>query len=475
MLVRSMLDPFRVFRSPSPQDPPPSFSGTPAKVFFLFVLLALGLSACTDSSTDPVALQDPTPTTTSRDLAALVPPGSPDCENGTVASTGALVRACIPDEGWNGSLVVWSHGYVAPMEPLAIPDDEVGGQPVEAIVTGLGYGYATSSFRSNGLVADVAVDDLDDAVAFFEDQFGPSQHAFLVGASEGGLTAALALERNAPGYDGGMILCAPVGSFRLELQHFGDFRVLLDAYFPGLVDDGNPGTPWKPWGAGGDVMIPAGVMANWTGIEAAVGAETASHPARMAELLRVAGVAFDPDDPSTMASSAAGALWYNLFATNDLITKLGGLPYGNVLRWYRGSSNDFLLNRRVQRIAASASALAQLARFETRGSLKVPGVGMHTTLDPIVPLSQGLTYRFKTLLAGIGFRYNFIPIQAYGHCAFQAPQVLAGFALTVLKATGWELVASSSLFRDSAEETMFLSTARELGANPTVEGRRRHP
>jgi len=196
-------------------------------------------------------------------------------------------------------------------------------------------------------------------------------------------------------------------------------------------------------------------------------------PARMAELLRVAGVAVDPYDRTTLVESALGVLWYNIFATNDIISKVGGLPYGNQLTWYRGSSNDWLLNRHVQRIRPTVSPSSALAPFETDGSIEVPAVGMHTTLDPIIPFFQGLTYRFQTLLAGTGFGYNFLPIRSYGHCAFQAPQVLAGFALMVLKAGGFQLIAPSSIFGDAGEEALFLATAREMGADPVVVNTRK--
>ena len=442
-------------------------------LLLLLLLLLLPLASCVDSATDPVAVdQEASPAVDSRQGFFLTPPGSPVCVDGVVSATGALVRACVPKTGWNGDLVAWAHGYVSPREPLAVPDDDVGGQAVADIVTGLGYGYATTSYRDNGLIAHQAVGDLDDAVTFFkksfEKKFGPVDDAFLVGGSEGGLATALSLEGAGDGlFDAGMILCAPVGSFRDQIRYFGDFRVLLDVYFPNVV-------PGDPWGKR-TVEIPGKSMDHWRKIEKSLVMAARDHPARMAELLRVAGVAADRYEPETLAESAAGVLWYNIFATNDIMEKLGGLPYDNTRRWYRGSANDWRLNREVQRIRATAGPDV-LSPFETDGSLRVPAVGMHTTLDPIVPFSQGLRYRFETLMAGVGFGYNFFPVRGYGHCAFQVPHVLAGFALMVLKATGSDLVAFSTLFSEPAEEATFLAAAHELGADPVVarpEGRKR--
>ncbi len=54
---------------------------------------------------------------------------------------------------WNGDLVIYSHGYVAPGEPIALPDVD----PLPAILTGFGYGVAYSSFSENGYAIKDAV------------------------------------------------------------------------------------------------------------------------------------------------------------------------------------------------------------------------------------------------------------------------------------------------------------------------------
>ena len=36
-------------------------------------------------------------------------------------------------------------------------------------------------------------------------------------------------------------------------------------------------------------------------------------------------------NPSTIVNTALDALWYNVFATNDAVQKLGGNPFGNKL------------------------------------------------------------------------------------------------------------------------------------------------
>ncbi|HEU4699270.1 MAG TPA: hypothetical protein VFS40_08825, partial [Gemmatimonadales bacterium] len=88
---------------------------------------------------------------------------TPGCQDGTLASRG-LYRLCFPAQ-WNGDLVVYAHGYVSPYDPVTIQDNVVGGVPVSATVTGLGYAFATTSYRANGLVVADGVEDLVELTA----------------------------------------------------------------------------------------------------------------------------------------------------------------------------------------------------------------------------------------------------------------------------------------------------------------------
>ena len=108
---------------------------------------------------------------------------TPGCRDATLPST-ALYRVCFP-QNWNGDLVVYAHGYVAAGEPLALPDDQVGGQSVSQVVNALGYAYATTSYRSNGLVADLAVDDVAELVSEVRARFRPDPSRTFVTGSHG--------------------------------------------------------------------------------------------------------------------------------------------------------------------------------------------------------------------------------------------------------------------------------------------------
>ncbi len=185
------------------------------------------IAACADAPTEP---DMGAPSEASSTAALSVTPPHVGCVPG-VQGSGASYEVCFPAD-WNGDLVVWAHGYVNPNEPLAIPADEVNGQPISAIVTSLGYAYATTSYRKNGLVAADAVVDLEDLARIVREDFAVPRFALLVGGSEGGLSTGLALQQPGSEYDGGMPTCGPVGNFRKQLNFFGDFRVA--GYFSGI-------------------------------------------------------------------------------------------------------------------------------------------------------------------------------------------------------------------------------------------------
>jgi pimeloyl-ACP methyl ester carboxylesterase len=378
----------------------------------LALAAALGLAACGDGDDG----QSPPP-----DQGQPVAAG---CQDGTVAATGALYRACFPAD-WNGDLIVYAHGYVRADEPLAVPSDEVGGLSVSQIVNAMGYAYAASSYRANGLVADLAADDVADLVQEVRSRYRPDPtRAFVVGVSEGGLVATLAAERHADLFAGGVDACGPTGDFAAQIDYLGDFRVLFDYFFPGVIP-------------GGPVDVPAEVRAQWdaTYVPAVLAALQADIPAT-AQLLSVAGAPVDPGDLTTAGATVVSALWYDVFALPDARARLGGQPYDNIGRRYHGSLDDDALNAGVARVTADADARAALGPFETTGSLTIPFGVIHTTGDPVVPVSQAEEYIAKVAAAGASSRLTSQTVQRYGHCAFEQSELLGVFSAVVQQATG---------------------------------------
>jgi alpha-beta hydrolase superfamily lysophospholipase len=335
------------------------------------------------------------------------------CTDG--AAAGSLTRVCFPGD-WNGDLILYAHGYVEPQEPLAIPENAFGGTPLEALINALGYAFATTSYRANGLVADLAVDDvaaLDDLVR--RTVRPDPARVFVVGVSEGGLVATLAVEREPDRYTGGLAACGPIGDFARQIDYLSDVRVVFDYLFPGVL----PGTAIAP---------PAELRAGWVATYApAVAAAVAADPDRGLELAAVTGIPVQGLDAAALGATIVEILRYNVMGSIDAQARLAGQPYDNEDRVYQGSSDDTALNAGVARFAADAAARAALARFETTGEPSVPLSILHTTGDPVVPFFHQSRYAEKAAAAGASDLLERQDVARLGHCTFTSSEFLAAF------------------------------------------------
>jgi pimeloyl-ACP methyl ester carboxylesterase len=284
------------------------------------------------------------------------------------------------------------------------------------LVQQLGYAFATTSYRKNGLAILEGSLDMLELLDAFTDIAGPPAHTYVAGVSEGGAIAALLAERAPSRFTGALATCGPIGSFRAQIAYDGDFRVLFDAYYPGLL----PGSA---------ISVPDELISMWDSyyeplVENAVRAD----PARAAAFLRVAHAPSDQNNVEQMVKTVTDVLWYAVFATNDATASLGGNPYDNHWRWYTGSANDLLLNLIVPRYTAAPAAVSAMSLYETSGHLTIPMVTLHTLADDVIPYAHEVLYQSKAQVSASG-RLVVIPVYRYGHCSFTASEVLVSFLL----------------------------------------------
>lgn len=350
------------------------------------------------------------------------------CVRGTAAN-GARYIVCMPDNPaqWNGGLVLFAHGYIPEGAPpdaweahLTLP----GGPSLPDLVTQYGFGFAASSFSEDGLAVLEGVEDTMALIGIFKDTFHKQPNrVFVTGISQGGLVAAKALEQHADELNGGLAACGPIGDFRKQIDYFGDARVLFDYFFPGVL-----GQPWTQT----NITIPPELMQNWDSTYVpAMAAALQAKPLKTAQLLSTADIPIGLN-PANAGEAIISALWYNVFATNEALARLGGNPFDNSRRRYSGSLNDLLLNLRVARFTADAAALNALTDYQTTGKLKRPLVTLHTTWDPVVPAWQESLYAQKVAAAGKSALLVRYPVPRFGHCAFHEGEVLVAFLAMVL-------------------------------------------
>jgi len=397
-----------------------------------------------------VALLTTSPAATS----AQPPPLPAGCVGGLLDDAQILI--CVPPTGWNGDLVVFAHGYVAPTGGAAqIPLDQLelsDRTSIPGIVMGLGFAFATTSYSDDGLAIVEGVQDVTNLVAAFaKGPWGHPDRVYLIGASEGGLVTTLAVEQAPNVFSGGLATCGPVGDFRRQLDYLGDFGVLFDYFFPWFFPNGvlNAGDDErKVWES---YYVPEITKA------------LVAHPARLDKLLRVSRASFDPNVPRSKIDTALGILWYNVFATNDAREKLGGNPYDNSRRLYLGSGEDFWLNLLVDRYHADPAALVEIeAEYQTSGKLAAPLVTLHTTADPIVPYWHEPLYSVKAL-ANSGLLHTNLPVFRYGHCSFKAEEALVGLGLLILKVEGRELLNAERVLPTRQAKLRYRALAKANG------------
>jgi pimeloyl-ACP methyl ester carboxylesterase len=292
------------------------------------------------------------------------------------------------------------------------------GISVPDFITSLGYGFATSSYSTNGLAVRQGLADLADVVDIFAKEKGTPGTAYLVGVSEGGLITALAVEGEPEVFHGGLAMCGPYGDFARQINYLGDMRAVFDYFFPGLI----PGSA---------VDIPAWLVTGWDAYYETTVLPQLQDPDnadKVAQLLQVTRTPYDLQEPGAAEEAIYDVLSYNIVATNDANDKLGGQPFDNQDRVYSGSRDDGRLNREIKRYTATAVALAEIeAGYQTSGELEAPLVMLHTSGDHVVPYWHASRYRAKTITADNIALHDLREVARYGHCQFQATEVLGAF------------------------------------------------
>jgi pimeloyl-ACP methyl ester carboxylesterase len=121
---------------------------------------------------------------------------------GTLGGANFVVR--IPNEGWNGMLVVGCHGYMAfnwnPNAQFAM--DYLAGVGLPFALVEQGFAYAASSYGEGGFPIKEAMIRTHQLTEYVIDNFGVTGKVFIIGQSMGGLIGLLLGEKYPELYDG---------------------------------------------------------------------------------------------------------------------------------------------------------------------------------------------------------------------------------------------------------------------------------
>ncbi len=397
--------------------------------------------------------------------------GAVATQGGTLAD-GATYQIQCPAGSWNGTLLLYSHGYVSPGG--ANPARDAGDPVTAAWLLGHGYALAGSSYASTGWAIEQALPDQIATLDVFGSAYGGPQRTVAWGHSLGGIITAGLVQRYPDRFAGALPMCGVlaggVGQWNSALDAAFAFQQLV-APSVQVAHISNP-------------------YANLAGAEAAVAAaqQTPQGRARIALSAALGDTPgwFTPlsPEPAPDDYAAQEANQYQWDAQVDfpfifafraeLEARAGGNPSWNtgvdytadrarsanrteVIRLYQAAglslTGDLETLERADRINADPAAVGYLrANISFDGNLSIPVLTVHTTGDGLVVPEDEQAYRAAVDRAGSGPLLRQVFVHRAGHCAFTpAETVTALRALLDRVDTGkWDQAALQTANLDAA-------------------------
>lgn len=369
--------------------------------------------------------------------------GAVTTQTGTLAD-GATYKIECPAGPWNGTLFLYSHGYVVPGS--ANPAQDAGDPVTAAWLLGHGYALAGSSYATTGWAIQQALPDQTGTLDAFDQAFRTPARTVAWGHSLGGIITAGLIQRYPGRFSAALPMCGVlsggVATWNTALDAEFAFQQLIDPSVQ-IVNITNP-------------------TANLTG---AIAAATAAQqtPQGRARLALAAALGDTPGwftplspepSPTDYQSQEANQFSWDtqvdfpfIFAFRaELEARAGGNPSWNtgvnyfrdlarsadateVAALYRAAGlslrRDLRTLERAARVSADASAVGYLVHnIVFTGHLPVLVLAMHTTGDGLVVPENEQAYRSAADRAGDGRLLRQIFVHRAGHCAFTPAETI---------------------------------------------------
>jgi dienelactone hydrolase len=350
---------------------------------------------------------------------------------------------------WNGTLLLYSHGYVVPGSANPAVD---GGDPATiGFLLANGFALAGSSYSTTGWAIHEALPDQIAVLDVFESTVGHPSRTIAWGHSLGGIITAGLIQRNPERFTAGLPMCGVlaggVGTWNQGLDAAFAFNILIGAGSPlEIVHISDPQT---------NTALAEGLLA-----EAQLTAEGRARLALVNALADIPGW-FTPTSPEPAAGDFATQegnqfLWSQVVGVPftfgfraELEARAGGNPSWNVGVDYREQLErsvdrdevraiyqaaglslraDLEALNQAPRITADPGAFAYLEQNITfDGQIGVPVLTAHTKGDGFVVVENESAYKQAVRRAGNGELLRETFVERAGHCAFTPAETLALF------------------------------------------------
>ena len=404
------------------------------RIACLAFFAALGAIGCSEQAPLPSEARPSAPRTSS---AATLPVASAQIVDGQTGP-GSLYRLYMP-AAWNGKLIVYAHGSVAPFLPVAIPSEV---DAFASVFGAQGYAVAASSFSETGTAVKDGAQRTHQLRGLFAAQFSQPSRTYLVGSSMGGFIVTALAEQFGRQYDGVLPLCGVVGGYTAEFTYLLNVRALFDALYPNVLPGSLTSVP-LPSDPSSAAAVLAALQAQ------AVGAiVTDARP-----LPGAVQIALIDQTRMPLPTTLGGPLTpqqFVQFVVTPLVAHAtyidaavadthGQFPLTNIGTTYTSSAPFMapvlpVINAGVARVSADPAGVNLLNQnAETSGQLGIPMLTLHTRFDPTVPLVTEAIYQQKVQAAGRGNLLVQRTTASFGHCAFTPQEIVQGFTDLV----GW--------------------------------------
>ena len=395
-------------------------------------------------------------------------------ELGGTLPGGATWAAELPQD-WNGTLVLYSHGFrPGPDNPAWDP----GFDSTAQALTDRGFAVASSSYAAPGWALGTAVADQLGTLAAFASAAGEPARTIAFGTSMGGLVSSLIAETPDSGVDGAVSTCGLLGGgINLNNYQLDGIHALAELLLPGtqlqltgfrtaeeaaVTINALMGAVQQAQATpeGRARLALAGALMNtptWFSGDTAPGRKdyAAQQEAQYNWLLQT--IPFVVGSRVSIVQAADGDSGWNQ-----------GVDYGSLL-WaseqrrqvkalYRSAGMD--LQGDLGTLTAAADippdpqALEWMDRTSTpHGELLMPVLTMHTLADILAPVEYMEDYEETVADAGAGRLLRQAYIERTGHCTFtDAERVAAVLAMDERLETGrWAKLAEPRQLDRSAE------------------------
>jgi pimeloyl-ACP methyl ester carboxylesterase len=403
----------------------------------------------------------------------------------TGINDGATFKIDIPAD-WNGTLVLYSHGYVQPCNPLdptCNPPTDVGDPLTGQYLLDHHYALAGSAYKTSGWAVEDALHDQISLLNYFDRTYGEPERTIAWGHSLGGMITAGLVQRNPERFAGALPMCGvlagAVGVWNNALDAEFAFKTLIAPNSSlQLVHITDP-------------------QGNLTQAETVLAMAQAS-PQGRAKLALVAAIGDVPgwfvpgsaepsagDFASREANQAAWDAQVDfpfLFALRaEMEKRAGGNPSWNTGVNYRqlldqsinkdevmalysvtpgvSLDQDLATLAATSRIAAERPAVRYLTRnIVYNGEFDVPELTLHTTGDGLVLNQNEQAYASIAENPSL-LRQSFV--HRAGHCTFTPAETIAAFNALIYRidTDHWSGISPAELNAAAADLRLPFNTA----------------